>query len=269
MDNANIPHPNKIRRDILDLVYRTASPHVGSSFSCVEILISLYFQVLNGVSPDNPGGEQDRFILSKGHACPALYAVLAETGRITADDLAGFARNGGCLEQHPVRDIRRGIDLSTGSLGHGLSVGAGMALAAKHDGSPSRTFVLMGDGEMNEGSVWEAAMFAAQHGLDNLIAVVDFNGMQALGFVKDILDLGPFAGKWESFGWAVTEVDGHDVAALTAVFNEVPSVPGKPHVIVANTTKGKGVSFMENELLWHYRTPDENEYRAALKELDR
>lgn len=259
--------PSKLRRRVLDLVYRTGSPHIGSSFSCVEILVSLYFKIMN-VSPIDPiDVNRDRFILSKGHACPALYAVLAEVGFLSEKELEGFAINGGILEQHPVMDLKRGIEVSTGSLGHGLSIGVGMALAGKKDGRSSRVFVLMSDGELNEGSVWEAAMFGAHHKLDNLIAVVDYNKMQALGFTNDIVGLEPLTQKWSAFGWEVKEVDGHDMDDITQTLNKVPFANDKPSIVIAHTVKGKGVSFMENDLLWHYRTPDREEYGRAFKEL--
>lgn len=179
----------KIRKSILDLIYKTKSPHIGPSFSIVEILVALYFKVLN-VSPDNASNHnRDRFILSKGHACPALYAVLAERGFISKDDLDGFATNDGILEQHPNIDLDKGIEVSTGSLGHGLSIGTGMALAGKVDKKQYRVYVLLSDGELNEGSVWEAIMFAGHHKLSNLIAFVDYNKIQALGCTRDIIDL--------------------------------------------------------------------------------
>jgi len=254
-----------IRRTILDTVHRTKSPHVGPSFSIVEALTALYFRFLR-ISPETSGDpERDRFILSKGHACPALYATLAERGFMTGEDLQKFAVNGGALEQHPNIDIGRGIELSTGSLGHGLSVGAGMALAAKAAAKRYRVYVMLGDGELNEGSVWEAVMFAAHHRLANLVAIVDQNGAQALGDTKDILDLDPLGDKWRSFGWDVVEIDGHDFAQLFGALGLEDG--GRPRVIILRTIKGKGVSFMENELLWHYRPPDETEYRLARKEL--
>lgn len=247
------------RKTVLDLVYRTRSPHIGSAYSCVELLIALYFHVLD---------KGDRLIFSKGHACAALYAVLWQRGLLSDEDLAGFAVNAGVLEQHPQRDPAKGIELSTGSLGHGLSVAAGMAFSDKFDRQPRRTFVLLSDGELDEGSNWEAIMFASQHKLDNLIAVVDYNRMQALGFTKDALELEPLADKWKAFGWDVREVPGHDLKGITAGFAALPGTQKKPAVIIAHTVKGKGVSFMENSLLWHYRAPDQKEYRQALEELE-
>ena len=257
----------KVRRSILYIIYKTKSPHIGSSFSTVEILVSLYFKVLS-VSPEGPfDPNRDRFILSKGHACPAFYAVLAERGFLTEDDLKGFAVNDGVLEQHPTRDVEKGIEVSTGSLGHGLSMGVGMALAAKRDEKDYRVYALLSDGELDEGSVWEAAMFASHHGLDNLVAIVDYNKIQALGYTKDIINLEPLSQRWSSFGWAVREIDGHDFDQISEAFESIPFSDGKPSIIIAHTVKGKGVSFMEDKVLWHYRTPDDEEYQIALKEL--
>ncbi|MDP2168343.1 MAG: transketolase [Thermodesulfovibrionales bacterium] len=256
---------NRVRRSILDLVHRTKSPHIGSSFSTVEILVALYFNRLN-VSPDDPlNPERDRFILSKGHACSALYAVLAERGFLSKEDLELFAVDGGRLEQHPNMDLGRGIEVSTGSLGHGLSIGAGMALAAKVDKKKYGIYVLLSDGELNEGSVWEALMFAGHHRLSNLVAFVDFNKIQALGFTKDIIDLEPLDEKWRSFGWHAQTADGHDFEEIFAALNSLSTE--KPNVVILHTIKGRGVSFMENKLLWHYRAPDDREYADALKEL--
>jgi len=257
----------KVRLIILDMIHKTRSPHIGSSLSIVEVLVALYFKILN-ISPKDPFNEnRDRFILSKGHGCPAFYAVLAERGFLSKEDLQGFAVNDGVLEQHPNRDIKKGIEIFAGSLGHGLSIGAGMALAAKRDRKDYEIYVLMSDGELNEGSVWEAAMFAAHHNLDNLTAIVDCNKIQALGCTKDIINLEPLSQKWSSFGWATSEVDGHDFNHLFKTFENIPFSTGKPNIIIANTVKGKGVSFMEDKLLWHYRSPDDEEYKKALEEL--
>lgn len=255
----------KIRKSILNLIYNTKSPHIGPSFSVVEILVSLYFKTLR-VFPENPfNPDRDRFILSKGHACPALYAVLAERSFIGEDDLEGFAVNNGILEQHPNIDLNKGIEVSTGSLGHGLSIGTGMALAGKVDKKQYRVYVLLSDGELNEGSVWEAIMFAGHHKLSNLIAFVDYNKIQALGCTRDIIDLEPLGEKWKSFGWNVQEIDGHNFEQIFTALNSLSLE--KPNVILLHTVKGKGVSFMENNLLWHYRAPDDKEYKLALKEL--
>lgn len=257
----------EIRRDILNMIYRAKAPHIGSSFSIVEILVALYFKCLS-ISPDRAQDEnRDIFILSKGHGCPALYSTLARRGFFSSNVLNGFGVNGGTLELHPTRDIERGIEVSTGSLGHGLSVGAGMALAAKYNNSNRRVFTLLSDGETNEGSVWEAAMFACHRRLDNLIAIVDYNKIQALGRTQEVVNLEPLAGKWHSFGWEVEEIDGHDFEQIISTLERIPFQKTKPSVIIAHTVKGKGVSFMENELLWHYRCPDETEYTTASQEL--
>ena len=257
----------EIRRELLNMVYRTKSGHIGSSLSTVEILVALYFKCLR-ISPKEPEDKnRDRFILSKGHGCPALYATLAHRGFFGSDVLNGFAVDGGTLEQHPTRNIAQGIEVSTGSLGHGLSIGVGMAIAAKYDKSNYRIVVLLSDGEMDEGSVWEAAMLASHHKLDNLVAIVDYNKIQALGRTNEVVNLEPVAEKWHSFGWEAEEIDGHDFEQIINALERAPFRQLKPSVIIAHTVKGKGISFMEDKLLWHYRCPDEKEYAKALKEL--
>ncbi len=259
----------RIRRRILNLVFEAQTPHIGSAFSCVELLVSLYFKVLN-ISPEHVFSDgRDRFILSKGHACPALYAVLNERGFMDDKTLTGFGRNAGSLELHPTRNPKLGIELSTGALGHGLSVGAGLALAAKKDNADHMVYVLLGDGELNEGSVWEAVMFAGHHQLGNLAAIVDYNKMQALGRGVNILDLGSLSHKFSAFGWDSCDIDGHNFDEIFRAFAKVPHSrrSSRPSVIVAHTVKGKGVSFMEDSLLWHYRAPDEHEYQRAAMEL--
>jgi transketolase len=233
----------------------------------VEILVALYFKIMKISKTTLSSSRRDRFILSKGHACPALYAVLAEKGFLNKRDLDEFAVNGGIFQQHPDRDLARGIEFSTGSLGHGLSVAAGVALDIRVRALKHRVFTLMGDGELNEGAVWEAAIFASQHKLANLIAIVDHNKMQAMGHTKDIVDLEPLKGKWEAFGWYVQDIDGHDFAAIFKSFGRLSK--SRPNLIVMHTMKGKGVSFMENDILWHYRYPRDEEYTNALKELYR
>jgi transketolase len=255
----------KVRKTILDILHNTGGPHIGPSFSIVDILTVLYFDILKVNAENISDKVRDRFVLSKGHACPALYAVLYEKGFIKKEAMDRFAVNGGILQQHPDRNPEHGIELSTGSLGHGLSVGCGMALAAKIAKQKYRTFVLMSDGELNEGSVWEAVMFAGHHKLSNLVAIVDHNKMQALGHTRDIIDLEPLERKWNAFNWNAIDVDGHDIGSIIKAFSELS--PVKPNAIILHTTKGKGVSFMENELLWHYRAPDKEEYLKAKKEL--
>ena len=258
----------KVRLKILDLIYTTKSPHIGPSFSCVEILVSLYFKILS-IDPNNSCYlNRDRFVFSKGHACVTLYAALYEKGFLTDLDLDGFAKDGGSLEHHPNLDVSKGIEVSSGSLGHGLSLGTGMALASKKDKNYNyNTYVLLSDGELNEGSTWEAVMFAAQHELSNLITIVDYNKMQALGFTKDTINLEPMVDKWKAFNWNVIEVDGHNFDSIFNGFSNIDTTTKRPTVIIAHTIKGKGISFMENELLWHYRAPDDKEYRLAKEEL--
>jgi transketolase len=257
----------QIRLAVLDIIYSTRSPHIGSSFSIVEILVALYFKVLN-VFPNNPTHEdRDRFILSKGHACPTLYAVLSKKGFISHDEMCQFAIDDCLFEHHPSIDLEHGIETSTGSLGHGLSVGAGLALAGKIDRKNYKVYVLLSDGELNEGSTWEAVMFAGHHKLNNLIAMIDCNKIQALGQTKDIIDLNPLKDKWEDFGWHAQEVDGHDFNQIFKALNSLN--PSKSNVIILDTLKGKGVSFMENNLLWHYRAPDDEEYARAKEEMQK
>jgi transketolase len=253
----------EVRKDVLDMIFRTKSPHVGSSLSMVDLFVALYFGALN---LDN-FNSRDRLLLSKGHGCATLFSVLCRKGLISKEELDSFAADGGRLGQHPNMDAKKGIEITSGSLGHGLSVGAGMALAAKNDRNDYKIFVYMGDGELNEGSVWEAVMFAAQHKLDNLVAIIDRNGLQCLGEEKEIMCLDPLPDKWKSFGWGAKEIDGHDMEEIMETFSKLPFENGKPSCIVAKTIKGKGVSFMENERRWHDRCPDEAEYKKALEEL--
>lgn len=252
-----------IRRDVLELCERTNTGHVGSAFSVADILATLYSEVLKG-NPADP--DRDRLILSKGHACAALYSVLSRKGILSSERLSTFASNGATLGHHPHFEPDIGLEANMGSLGHGLSIGAGLAFAAVRQGSPSRTFVILSDGETNEGSVWEAAAFAAHHHLKNLCMILDANKIQALGNTKDILFPGDHADRWRAFGWVTEEIDGHDVRALCDVFSDMGST-SKPLAIIAHTIKGKGVSFMEGKLLWHYRPPKGEEYMAALEEL--
>lgn len=248
---------------------RGKSSHVGSVLSIADILAVLYGAALN-VRPEEPRWAlRDRFILSKGHAGAGVYAALAETGFFSTDVLNTHYQNGSRLSGHVSHKDIPGVELSTGSLGHGLGVGTGMAKALKHAKNPGRAVVLMSDGECDEGSNWEAAMFASHHKLDNLIAIIDYNKIQSLASVADTLALEPFALKWRAFGWAVAEVDGHDHAQLHSVLGAFPVEAGKPSCVIAHTTKGKGVSFMENTVLWHYRSPQAEEFDAAIRELER
>lgn len=256
-----------VRIGILQIIYRSKAPHIGSCFSIVEILTALYFRYLKFSLSTPTRKNRDRLIFSKGHACPALYVVLQKKGFISKKDLQKYGVNGSVLEHHPTMDFKRGIEVSTGSLGHGLSIGVGMALAAKRDKKKYKVYVLVSDGELNEGSTWEAIMFAAHHKLDNLVVIVDYNKMQALGFAKGIIELEPLIKKWASFNWGVSEIDGHDFNDIFKAFEGLSFKSSKPSVIIAHTTKGRGVSFMENSLLWHYRSPNDAEYKKAMQEL--
>lgn len=258
---------NDVRRKVLEYAYRTKSTHIGCNFSIIEVLIALYYEHMR-VSPDKKFDlARDRFILSKGHACLSLYIILEKLGFISNEVLDNFAVNGGMLEHHQRRCLEMGIETSGGSLGHGLSLAAGMALGAKMDGLPSTIYVLLSDGEMNEGSSWEAVLFSGHHELDNLVAIVDYNKIQALGETKNVLDLGDLAEKFKAFGWSAVNIDGHNYKEISDAFGKIPFETGKPNAVISNSIKGKGVSFMEGNLLWHYRTPNEEEYNAAIKEL--
>jgi transketolase len=254
----------RIRRLVLDHSHRAGVGHIGSSLSIADILAALFGDVLPVGGLDDP--DRDRFVLSKGHAALALYAVLHETGRLTLSELATFGGDGSVLGTHP-EHVAPGVDFSTGSLGHGLSMGAGAALAARLQGSSRRTYVLVSDAECNEGSLWEAVMFAAHHRLGNLVVIVDENGQQALGMTGDVLDLAPLGDRWRSFGWDVHEVDGHDVDALVSTFRSLERVADLPHVILARTILGKGVSYMERQIAWHYWPMSDDQYRQACEEI--
>jgi transketolase len=267
-----IKHDNiaaQMRRNVLEMICRTQGPHIGPSYSCVDLLVGLYFGGMK-VSPENPEDpSRDRFIFSKGHASPALYAVLHRRGFLTDADLAGFVVNGGTLQHHPDMNVRKGIEVSSGSLGHGPALGAGMAYALKKDKIPARVFVLISDGELDEGSTWEALLFAGHHRLDNLILIVDYNRMHALGPSKGTLDLDPLADKFIAFNWGVKTINGHCFKAINKTLAGLPFAKNKPSAIIADTVKGKGVSFMENELRWHYCCPDEAERACICRELEK
>lgn len=259
-----------IRRHGLEMTHVSRGSHIGAIFSVAEIVATLYTGVLH-VDPADPAmPERDRLILSKGHAGAAVYAALAERGFFPVEELSTHYANGSRLSGHVSHKGVPGVEFSTGSLGHGLAVAAGMALGARLDGAAWRAYCVMGDGECDEGAVWEAALQAHQYGLDNLIAVVDHNRMQSLDFCENTLALEPFADKWRDFGWNVIVADGHDVDALLGAFRQAQDNrgSGRPTVIIAETVKGKSVSFMENNILWHYRTPQGEEYEAALRELE-
>lgn len=257
----------EVRKKLLQMHAQAESSHIGSSLSVVDILVTLYFHILK-ISPRRPCAiNRDRFILSKGHAASVLYAVLAKRGFFPQKLLNRYYIDGGKLPGHVTINCAPGIEVSTGSLGHGFSMGIGMALAARHNKRNYRIFVILSDGECQEGSVWEAAMFASQHKLDNLIVIIDYNKLQAFGRIKEVVDLEPFSGKWNSFGWMTKEIDGHNFGEIIKTLEKVPFKKGKPSVIIAHTVKGKGVSFMENQIAWHYKSPNPGELEIALKEL--
>ena len=257
-----------IRKLILRMIFNADSGHVGGSLSAVEILVTLYYQAMkhNAKNPDWP--QRDRFVMSKGHGAPALYAVLADCGYFPEKDLDDFRRLGGHLQGHPSHNKTPGVEATTGSLGQGLSIACGMALGAKLRGDRQNYYVLCGDGEIQEGQIWEAALFAAGRRLDNLIAFVDRNRYQQNGETESIVPLHPLAPKWEAFGWDVREIDGHDFPSIIKAITHAQSVTGKPSMIVAHTTKGKGVSFMENKPGWHGKSLNAGELDAAFKELE-
>jgi len=258
----------KIRRHVVLMTHRSGASHVGSSLSMADLLAVLYGGFLR-VDPERPHwSERDRFILSKGHGCAGLYAVLAERGFFPPARLAEFYQDGTNMAGHVTQGAVPGVEVSTGALGHGLSIACGMALGARRDRRMHRVLALLSDGECDEGATWEAALLAAHQRLDHLVVIVDYNKIQSLGAVKDVLDLEPLAEKWEAFGWAVCEIDGHDVDQIVQGLAAIPLERGRPTCIVAHTVKGKGVSFMENQLLWHYRPPDASEVARALVELD-
>lgn len=258
----------RVRQHAVRMTHLAKSSHLGSSLSMVELLVALYGGILR-VDPtclDWP--ERDRFILSKGHACASYYAVLAEMGFFPLEWLDTFYQNGSRLAGHATYPYVPGVEIATGSLGHGLSVATGMALAAKRDGKSYRVFCLLSDGECDEGAVWEAVLFAPQHHLDNLTVIVDYNKIQALGHTREVIDLEPLAEKWRAFRWAVREIDGHSLPEIVDALSSLPYKLGFPSCIIAHTVKGKGVSFMEDSLLWHYRSPQGEEYSRALAELE-
>lgn len=266
----------RYRRRILEAIKTAGAGHTAGSLSCVDILSVLYNRVLN-VSPENFSDPlRDRYIQSKGHSVEALYVVLADQGFFPDSDLDTLCRYGSHYVGHPTRKVQ-GVEQNTGALGHGLSIGVGMAIAGKLDDADYRVVVLLGDGELAEGSNWEAAMSAAHHGLDNLTAIVDLNGLQITGRTRDVCDSGPLDDKFRAFGWSVATVDGHDLSQLTEAFTRSPGKgtpgkgareTGKPNVILANTVKGKGVSFMEDVVRWHHGVPSDDEYAQALAEIE-
>lgn len=256
-----------IRRHALRMVHRSRASHIGSCLSAADILAVLYRDVLR-VDPTEFGQpDRDRFILSKGHAAAIVYAVLAECGFFPVSWLDDYSQEGSPLMGHISHHVP-GVELSTGSLGHGLSVGCGMALAGKREGRPYRVYVLLSDGELDEGSNWEPILFAPHHCLDNLVVIVDYNKIQSFGSVAEVLELAPLAAKWEAFRWNVQEIDGHDHKQIAAALQAVPMTPDRPTCIIAHTVKGKGIGFMEGELAWHYRAPSAAQLVTATEELE-
>ncbi|MEW6101105.1 MAG: transketolase [Candidatus Omnitrophota bacterium] len=258
---------NSLREKILEMIVKANSGHLAPAFSIIELLTVLYYKILN-INPAHPvWPERDRFILSKGHGCAALYAILAEKGFFPLDALFTFCQPGSILGSHPEMQKIPGVEASTGSLGHGLSIAVGISLAGRFDRRDYRTFCLVGDGECNEGSIWEAAMSASHHKLDNLTAIIDYNKLQASGTVKEVLSTHPMEEKWRAFGWKTVEVDGHNIKEVFNIFKKTPFKKGKPSAIIAHTVKGKGISFVENEVSWHTLIPNNQEYELAKNEL--
>ena len=257
----------ELRGKIVEMSHAAQAAHLASSLSCADILAAAYWHVLR-LDPSRPKDpHRDRFILSKGHAAAALYAVLAMRGFFPISELDTYCKDGGRLAEHPPANLLPGVEAATGSLGHGLPLGCGMALSGRIKGETFRIFALLSDGENNEGSVWEAAMFASAQKLENVCVIVDYNKWQATARSDETLMLAPLRDKWAAFGWDACEIDGHDIAALTEAMQRVPNGSGKPVALIAHTVKGKGVSFMEDDNNWHYRAPTADEVARAHKEL--
>jgi len=258
----------RLRLKLIEMSHAAGTPHLGSALSCVDILVAAYWNILkiDSTRPHDP--LRDRFILSKGHAASALYATLAERHFFPAAWLDNFAKHHSPLAEQPAPNCAPGVELATGSLGHGLPVGLGMALAGRIQKQDYRVFVVMSDGECNEGSVWEAALFAPAQKLENVAIIIDYNKWQATGRSNEVMNLPSLRDKFAAFGWSATEVDGHDISALTAAMEKVPNGSGRPVAIVAHTIKGRGVSFMQDDNNWHYRIPTAEEVLASKKELN-
>ena len=258
---------NVIRKDIVSMICKSKSGHPGGSLSAVEILTALYFDQMN-IDPTNSKMEdRDRFVLSKGHAAPALYATLAQRGYFNREELNNLRKMGSMLQGHPDMKKVPGVEMSTGSLGQGFSVACGMAMAAKLDNAPWNVYALLGDGEVQEGIIWEAAMSAAHYKLDNMIAFLDYNGLQIDGEVESVMNINPIEDKFKTFGWNVITIDGHDFDQIFAALDMAKDTVDKPTMIIAKTIKGKGVSFMENQASWHGSAPSEEQLQQALSEL--
>ncbi len=257
-----------VRRHIIRMTAAAGSGHPGGSLSAADMIVALYFSKLRH-DPKNPQWpDRDRFHMSKGHCAPVWYAVLAEAGYFPAETLATLRKLGSPLQGHPDMKATPGVEMSSGSLGQGLSVGVGMALAARLDKRPWRTYIMIGDGECQEGQIWEAAMSAAHYKLDNLCAILDHNDLQIDGRVSEIMAIEPISDKWQAFGWHVINIDGHDFEAILAAYDEAEKIKGRPAIVIAKTAKGKGVSFMENNVEWHGVAPDAKQAEQALRELE-
>lgn len=255
-----------LRRDVLDMIYNSKGGHFGGDFSVMDILVTLYYCQMN-IAPDNTRDpNRDRFILSKGHSVEALYAVLADRGFFAKEDLKSFSQFGSKYIGHPNNKIN-GVEMNSGSLGHGLSVGVGMAIAGKMDNADYRVYIVMGDGELAEGSVWEGAMAAGHYKLDNLTAFIDRNRLQISGSTEEVMAQDSLSARWTSFGWNVIEVNGHDIAALDETVDYAKASKGKPTIVIADTIKGYGYSGSENQASWHHRVPSAEQYEAAKAEL--
>ena len=257
-----------VRSDIVTMVHKAGSGHPGGSLSAADILTTLYFDVMK-LDPEHPDWDgRDRFILSKGHVTPVIYSVLARRGFFPVEELWTFRKLGSILQGHPHKQSTPGLDCSSGSLGQGLSIANGIALGFKKQEKTNRVFCLMGDGELQEGQIWEAVMTAGQHKLDNICGIVDYNKVQLDGNVPDIKDMGDLCEKWHAFGWNVIELDGHDIEQVLRAFRMAESFKGKPTVLIANTVKGKGVSFMENQCAWHGAAPNAEQLEKALQDIN-
>jgi transketolase len=257
---------NQVRTEVVKMIAAAKASHIGGALSMADLLSVLYGEILR-VKPEQPDWpERDRFILSKGHSCTGVYATLALRGFFPLAELATYGQDGSRLMSHISHKVP-GVEFSTGSLGHGLGFACGKALAAQRQKKNWRVFTMLSDGELDEGSNWEAILFAPHHRLDNLVAIVDYNKIQSLGDVKDVLDLHPLAEKFRAFNWAVKEIDGHNHDEISAALKTLPFASGKPSCLIAHTVKGNGVDYMENKLLWHYRTPNAEQVAAALKQI--
>ncbi|MBN2053128.1 transketolase [Candidatus Woesearchaeota archaeon] len=259
---------SEVRFKIIEIIYDSQAPHLGSSLSCVDIFVALYWKVLNN-NPEMARKKdvlRDRCILSKGHAAPTLFAALAKRGYFPEKMLDNYLKDGSCLAEHPGPSCVPGVELATGSLGHGLSVGLGMAIASRVNKQDYKVYIVMSDGELNEGSVWEAAMFAAAQKAGNLVAIIDYNKWQATARSREVMALEPLKQKWDAFGWNAYEINGHDINEIIKTLENIPK-NDKPSVIIAHTIKGKGVSFMEDDNNWHYKAPTHEEVQKAKKEL--